>query len=156
MNGANEDDDAEATGAEEAPPHVADVAGDSGSDKENGDAAPKAAEKVIELELEPEPEPGVSTAIATVGNSDEQAPTSSKRRSKKLAKPPAKILKPLNQALNDFGMIEKGDRVESHLTLKDQGSDCSRVVFTLCQLTPRELLQAPGCFVWTTQTTEYT
>ena len=111
VNGANEDDDAEATGAEEAPPHVADVAGYSWSDKENGDAAPKAAEKVIELELEPEPEPGVSTAIATVGNSYEQAPTSSKRRSKKLAKPPAKILKPLNQALNDFGMIEKGDRV---------------------------------------------
>ena len=73
VNGANEDGDAEATGAEEAPPFVADVAGGSGSDKENGDAAPKAAEKVIELELEPEPEPetGVSTAIASVGNSDD-------------------------------------------------------------------------------------
>ena len=83
----------------------------SGSDKENGDAAPKAAEKVIELEPEPEPETGVSTAIASVGNSDDLDPARSKRRSKKLAKPPAKILKPLNQALNDFGMIEKGDRV---------------------------------------------
>ena len=69
-------------------------------------------ERVVELELKPEPEPelepGVSTAVATVASSD--APKS-KRQSKKLAKPPAKILKPLNQALNDFDMIKEGDRV---------------------------------------------
>ena len=71
-------------------------------------------EKVVELELAPEPEPepesGISTAVATVASQIDASPKS-KRQSKKLAKPPAKILKPLNQALNDFDMIKEGDRV---------------------------------------------
>ena len=109
--------DGEPTEGEPADGEPTDGRGAGESDKENVEE-----ERVVELEaeaeaeLEPKAEPeaeaelesGVSTAVATVASSD--APKS-KRQSKKLAKPPAKILKPLNQALNDFDMIKEGDRV---------------------------------------------
>ena len=83
-------------------------------EEENVEVENVVEEKVVELELAPEPEPepesGVSTAVATVASQIDASPKS-KRQSKKLAKPPAKILKPLNQALNDFDMIKEGDRV---------------------------------------------